>query len=795
MSKEYGEDQWRDIYELAEAALTVPKEQRPAFLRARNIDAGMTRDVLQLAESFESPHDSTTREGSSIGRFELLQYLGAGGTGEVYAAHDSELRRTVAIKILKPEITSLENTAGRFLREARTASALNHPNIVTIYEIVRTESMLAIVMEFVKGKSLRELSGEPLSVETVRDVGTQMAAALAVAHEAGIVHRDIKPENIMRTADGRIKILDFGLAKQFSPDAETTSYTLQTGIPPGTLRYMAPEHYHGKEVTGKSDIFALGLILYELCTGRHPFLKDSPLDSLHAIATEQAIPPSQLNSAIPAQLESIVLSMLAKEPAERPSAAAIFEALPSNQEIENTALQTSNTPAHTIAVLPFANLGEDPRDSHLGDGLTEEVINVLAQIKGLKVIARTSSFAFKGRNEDIRRIARELGVNYVLEGSLQRHGKRIRITAQLIRAIDGMHVSSKRYERDMEDVFAIQDDVSADIATQLRHELKVAKTPPSSKALQGILTARAAWHRLNREDAKLALDALHTAIERHPDFSGVYAALASYHVGMTFEHAAGTREELSKATQAAQRAIELDDSDADAYGALADVTAMLQYDWAAAERYFLRASDLKPSTETRFGYVLRLLLPMARIEQALRECEEMILKDPLRAICQTTKAWALFLQRDYQAAAEACERALRLDPSVPRTLLLLSNIRAFDGAAEEALQLANRVLAVRGATPAVLLAAGTAQLKAGDLAAAGQTAEKLEAQSDAQGVNAGALAMFWALFGEKGRAVSQLHMAIDARDPAILCVRTLPWMDAIRAEPEYSTALRRMGFE
>ena len=327
MSERLSDEQWRNILELASAAVKQPKSQRVAFLEAAGSSPDVIRQVLVLTEAFEQPAFSTDRIGATVGHFLITKHLGHGGMGDVYAARDVELERAVALKFLNPESLGVEGAGERFIREARTASALNHPNIVTVHEVIRTESAVAIVMELVEGVPLRQLCGKPLPVQRLIKIARQIADALAVAHAAGVVHRDMKPENVMVRPDGHVKVLDFGLARRLGGENGKGSATSVTDIFAGTWRYMSPEQVKGETLTGASDIFAFGLILYELATGRHPFQAASPFETLQGIAGEDASPPSQWNPQLSKSFESLIIAMLAKNPAERPAASTVANAL------------------------------------------------------------------------------------------------------------------------------------------------------------------------------------------------------------------------------------------------------------------------------------------------------------------------------------------------------------------------------------------------------------------------------------------------------------------------------------
>lgn len=327
MSGSLNEDQWRNVLELAQAAVKFPKSQRLAFLESSGSNPDIIHQVLMLAEAFEQPAEPRDRVGTTIGHFLITELLGRGGMGDVYAARDVELERTVALKFLNVESIGLEGAAERFVREARTASALNHPNIVTIYEVIRAESTIAIAMELVPGLPLRQICGTPIPVRQLSKIGRQIAEALAAAHAAGVVHRDLKPENVMLGPDGRVKVLDFGLARWFHSGEGQKAWTSVSGAFAGTWRYMSPEQCKGEVLSGATDVFSFGLILYELATGRHPFDAKSPFETLQAITGAEPQPPSKLNPALPEHFNAVILAMLAKDPAKRPSAESVAQAL------------------------------------------------------------------------------------------------------------------------------------------------------------------------------------------------------------------------------------------------------------------------------------------------------------------------------------------------------------------------------------------------------------------------------------------------------------------------------------
>src|SRR5208283_2639668 len=422
------------------------------------------------------------RSGARFGPYEILALLGVGGMGEVYQARDTRLNRLVALKFLPPDKVADPDRRRRFINEAQATSALNHPNIIIIHDIAETEGAAFIVMEFVRGRTLDDLiAGGALPLPDATRYAAEMAGALAAAHTAGIIHRDLKPANIMITGEGRVKVLDFGLAKlmdssPMAPAGDDTA-TMQTAIGAivGTAAYMSPEQAEGRQLDARSDIFSFGLVFYEMLSGQRAFEGDSWISIISAILRDEPKPLHELRVEIPAWLEQTVSRCLRKDPIERFQSMSDVKrnlAGPSSGSgIFRSGVTLRKEEKPSIAVLPFANLSTDKENEYFGDGLAEEIINALTKIPELRVIARTSAFALRGKEHDVRAIGERLKVKTVLEGSVRRAGNRIRIGAQLIQVADESHLWSERYDREMTDIFAIQDEISQSIASALRVKL------------------------------------------------------------------------------------------------------------------------------------------------------------------------------------------------------------------------------------------------------------------------------------------------------------------------------------
>jgi serine/threonine-protein kinase len=546
--------------------------------------------------------------GSRLGPYEIIGAIGAGGMGEVWKALDTRVDRVVAIKRLKAE------HAERFMREARAIAALNHPRICQLYDLGSDY----LVMEYVEGKPLEG----PLPVDEAKTLATQIAEALMAAHEKGIVHRDLKPANILVNENGA-KLLDFGLAKRdallLGGDVTVSGAMTEHGVIAGTAAYMSPEQALGRPVDARSDVFSFGAVLYELLSGRKAFGGETALQTLTAIIHE-ASPVLDVP-----QLDRIVKRCLAKEPGDRfQSMADVITAL--QQGVSDAGGRHAS-----IAVLPFANMSRDPDDEYFSDGLAEEIINRLVHVADLKVTARTSSFAFRGKEQDIRGIADALGVRTILEGSVRRAGSRIRVTAQLINAEDGYHVWSERYDRELTDVFTIQDEIAQAIAGALQSTLgaKPAKHTPRFPAYEALLKAR---HHLRAYDPQAfvrAREYCEKAIAVDPAYAAPHALIA--HIDFHASTLAGKPlvAVAADVRREAQRALDLDPFETDPHYLLAGLAAIHDYNWMEAEREIQMAlASLSASAEVHWIRAC-MLSAFGRFDESSAEMQRTVELDPL----------------------------------------------------------------------------------------------------------------------------------------------------------------------
>jgi len=616
--------------------------------------------------------------GSKIAQFEILEKLGEGGMGVVYKARDTDLHRLVAIKLLPPHKVADPIRKQRFIQEARAASALNHPNIITIYGIANEGGVDFIVMEYVAGKTLDRLippRGMP-PVELLRSA-IQIADALATAHEAGIVHRDLKPGNVMVSDKGLVKVLDFGLAKLIElPEEVGEDVVTRTAIQGvvtvegsivGTVCYMSPEQAEGKRVDTRSDIFSFGSVLYEMATGRRAFSGDTQASVLSAVLRDDPRPASQVAKNLPGQLERIIRRCHHKDPSRRWQGMADLKvALEELREESTSSVRTATEALPSIAVLPFANMSRDPDDEYFSDGLAEEIINALVQDPGLKVIARTSAFAFKGQNKDVRQIAEVLGVDHVLEGSVRKAGNRIRVTAQLITARDGSHLWSQRYDRDLEDIFAVQDEVAQAIAETLQGKLAAGSRPqrkytPNLPAYEAVLKA---WHdqwSFTPEGLERGRLYYEQALQLDPGFALAHSGYAHHFLQQSSTGSLPAREAMPQMREQAEAALELDPSLAEAHGLLGIVSAIYDYDWQEAERRFrlaLGCDLVPPLVRTWPGYFLFQLT--GRAHDGIAEQERALKEDPLNYVFRFVMGSSLIMVGNFAEGDAQLRQAVDL---------------------------------------------------------------------------------------------------------------------------------------
>ncbi|HEU4566105.1 MAG TPA: protein kinase [Gemmatimonadaceae bacterium] len=642
--------------------------------------------------------------------YRIERELGRGGMAAVHLAHDLKHDRPVAVKVLHPEIAAAMG-AERFLREITIAAQLQHPHILPLHDSGHAHGLFYYVMPYVEGESLRERLARQrqLPVDEAARIAREVADALAYAHARGIVHRDIKPENILLSY-GHALVTDFGIARALAPSPRAAGLSLtEPGFMMGTPAYMSPEQASGDAVDGRSDIYSLGCVLYEMLAGEAPFTGPTPQAAIARRFTATPTPLRTLRAAIPGTLERAVGRMLERVPADRfADAAELARALAVPDEGPGRA-----APPRSIAVLPFASLSADREDEFFGDGLAEELLNALVKAGPLRVASRTSSFAFRGRSEDIREIGRQLGVATVLEGSVRRAGSRIRITAQLIDATTGHHLWSERYDRELADVFAVQDDIAASIVRELRVVLgegeccTVGPAPAEFEAYEYFLRGRQLFHQLRRRSQEHALEMFRRAIEVDPHYARAYAGIADC-CSMKYMYFEASEEALRCADEASRKALELEPGLAEAHVSRG-LAISLRGDYEAAEPEFQAALRLNPRLFEAHYFFARNCLSRGLLEEAAAYYAEAERLRPDDVQVPGLLATALFgLGREEEALAAiqrllaAAERHLELYPDDARALYFAAGAHARLGDREGCLELAARALAVDASDPGIL---------------------------------------------------------------------------------------------
>ena len=600
--------------------------------------------------------------GTKLGPYEIVAELGRGGMGVVYTAHDPRLDRHVAIKLLPPDLTRDSTAKQRFLQEAKAASALDHPNICTIFEINETaDGQLYLVMAHYDGETLKErIARGALALDDAVDIAMQVGQGLAEAHSAGIVHRDIKPDNLLVTKNGVVKILDFGLAKLAGLEGVTHTHTAV-----GTVLYMSPEQARGEEVDHRTDIWSLGVVLYEMLTGQQPFQGENLLSLADAIRSSEP----QVLAGSSASVQPVVSKTLTKDLGQRyQTVTDLVHDLRTGSTPSVIAASAPEQDVPSIAVLPFADMSPEKDQDYFCEGMAEEIINALTALDGLHVAPRTSAFLAKAKNFDIAEIGERLKVGAVLEGSVRKASKRLRVTAQLINVSDGYHLWSDRYDRDLDDVFALQDEIAQALVEQLQVKLLGAGDEHLVKRRTERLDAyeqyvKGCHYRFTQYNLRMARECFAEALRLDPDYAAAHAALADTLVALSLLGVVSPWEGLQVAQRAVERALRLDGRLSEAHAAAGTVHMWLEWRWGDAEDESRRALELHPQSVDGHVSYAQLLAILGRTEESLEQSGIAQELDPLSAYAAVFRGWCLIGARRYDEAMAACQRALELQPN------------------------------------------------------------------------------------------------------------------------------------
>lgn len=776
--------------------------------------------------------------GRTLGHYRIAEQIGAGGMGVVYRAHDQRLERDVALKVLPPGTLHDDSARKRFRKEALALSKLNHPNIETVHDFDTEDGVDFLVMELIPGISLdQRLLAGPLPEKDVLKLGQQFAEALAAAHSENIIHRDLKPANLRVTPDGRLKVMDFGLAKLFREVAGTdvtASVTESQGVT-GTLPYMAPEQLRGEQVDARSDVWAAGAVLYEMATGKRPFPGEHGPLLIDAILNREPKAPSAVNGKVSANLENILLKALDKDPnrryqsaselrvdLERMSASAPLtvrtrlSALRRRRLLASAALliliaaaivgtnlrgvrdrllgRSTAPRIESVAVLPLENLSGDPAQAYFADGMTEALINDLASTGALRVIARNSVMRYQGSKKPLSEIARELDVDAVVTGSVVRAGSRVRVTAQLIEARSEHSLWADRYEREVHDVISIQDEFTRAIVREIKGKLSPQQQQLLARASAKVdpevydlyLKGRDAFNkRKGEKDVQQALAYYEQAISKDPAYAPAHASLAEALAAAALRGLLPQAEGYARARVAAGRALELDDSLAEAHLALAGVKDEWDYDWQGGEREYKRALELNPSYASGHCWYSSHLSQMGRHVEAIAEARLGERLDPFSYMCGDYVGSALFYARRYDECIQQQQKLIQAHPNATGGLF---DCYAGKGMFDEAVATLAKFATLDG-HPKEDIAGYERAYKTGGWK--GATAYDIEWH---RRLGYDPPPRLYIILGKYDEALEQLEKIVDDHRLGALSLKVNPWYDPVRSHPRFQALLRRMNF-
>jgi serine/threonine-protein kinase len=849
-------ERYHKIGEIFHAVLELEPEDREAFLvEACAGDEALLRELQSLIVSNEQAGDfisspalevaarlltkdqTTLRPGTFLGPYEILERLGSGGMGEVYLAQDPRLGRRVALKLLPDHFVTNQDRLRRFRQEARAASALNHPNIVTVHEIGEAETAHYIVIEFIEGETLRALlSRKRLDLVTVLDVATQTASALAAAHAAGIVHRDIKPENIMLRHDGYVKVLDFGLAKLAErPEGVAASlnvsFETSPGLVVGTVDYMSPEQAQGLKVDERTDIWSLGVVLFEMVTGRLPFKGKTQSHTLVSIL-EQQLPPLVHGPDVPVELERILTRALNKSRDERyqtfnemlADLRTLQRDLNSETSVKNVKrhwltvtaalvllltimagiayfARSSKQAINSLAILPFVNATSDPNTEHLSEGITESLINDLSQVPKLRVTARSTAFSFRGQDLDSQRVGSELGVDAVVTGRVTQLADTLVVQVDLVEVSTGAQIWGERFNRKLTDVVTMQADISREIAGRLHLRMteeersRVSRRQTiNAEAYQSYLRGRYHWNKRTQEGLNRSIDYFKDALEKDPAYAQAYAGIADSYNTLARSNLLQPQEAYPKAKAAVTKALEIDETLAEAHSSLAVVKMDFEWDLPGAEREFKRAISLNPSYAGAHQWYGLLLVARGQTEEALAEMKRAHELDPVSLIVDLGLAGLYIYKRRYDEAIAHLEKTRDLHPEAPQPDSNLAYIYELQGMKDEAVAAYLKSRTLAGDSAERIAAFKAAYTSSGWKGYLQKRIDEITAQEKQKKyVSAFSVSLLYTLMDDKKRALTWLEKAYDERNYRLLFIKIDPRLDSLRSEPRFMDLLKRVS--
>jgi eukaryotic-like serine/threonine-protein kinase len=787
--------------------------------------------------------------GQTISHYRILEQLGAGGMGVVYKAHDSRLDRALALKLLPENMAQQPQALDRFRREARAASALNHPGICTIYDIGEQDGRAFIAMEFIDGETLRtHIHGQALPREEVLKLGIQIAEALDAAHAEGIIHRDIKPANIFITKRGNAKVLDFGLAKLVpkgiaSGDSdsgrEAAESTSIVGIISGTPSYMSPEQIRGDELDARTDIFSLGLVMYEMATGRQAFGGGTGGAIIEAVLTRPPVSVRNINPEIPVNLEAIIDKALCKDRAQRYQSAAdllrdleplkreIDAGYTSGEERTQSALTSTTGPSSSdsspgpststqqtgtirrprvskvigsIAVLPFENVSRDPENEYLSDGIAGSLIHNLATVPKLRVMAQSTVFRYKGREIDPQAVGRELNVRAVLTGRVMQSGGALRIGTELVDVATGSQLWGAQFDRKPGDIFVIQDEISNEISGKLRLQLTraekkrlVRRHTEDAEAYRLYLQGRHHWNRWTEDGFYKAIGYFQQAVEKDPSYALAHTGVAESYVLLGWNSYLPPKDAFPKGKAAAMTALALAPDLGEAHTPLAACLWLHDWQWPEARTEFERSLALNPTYPTANHWYAEYTMTMGRQADAITKMKNSQELDPLSLIINVAIGWASYMARRYDQAIEQLLRTVELDPNYPVTYWILGLLYRITGHYDLAIAAGEKSVNLSGGSPLMRAALGHTYGKAGRIGEARHVLDDLTELAKQAYVAPHFFAGIHIGLGNSDRAMEYLEKSWDERCHWLIYLHIDPSIDDLRSDARFDNLLKRVG--